>query len=1019
MDYQIKHKRSDVEGKIPSATTLDYGEIAINYANGSEMISFKNNNDDIKSFNLNNIAGSTSAYGPATSANKLTNSRKITLQGIVNGEFHFDGSKNISCDTHLQTIEWNGSDKNLNDYINAGIYRVRGYHQYENDNFPIVEIGDNVSIDAILIVTETLDGMTSNTNAIGQTLILTNSYDKTTSIHTRSLYRSNKNENGEYGQQDWSLWTTLNMSDISELEKEFIKRLQGTSEKSNAKLDPHKYLGDFSDFTVFIETLDSYSGSSLNDYIKNGGYYRASVENELFEVVLTQQMQKVSGPCYMEDGDFFVLDNNTYSTVIRVWDNDSEQWGKWSYNNCSPITPILYDELNDKIGDETLIPGHSYRIVDYRTVTYQDGTYSLCHPFDIIVTAINKGQISHQAKVVAHEYNHEIDGDYQDNYSNNLSLEKYQVWYSLNDSQYEWVIRKKEVQYIKPLQCIYEQNGNSAPTLMNEKKYIVFVDMINTTTDILDWHFYLNKDNTMVLDLSKKYRLINEETIDNVLYSVLEEVDNGHRIFIPHCSTIADWEKRYITPKGVIYRMIDEYNNDCPYDFKNILFERSQTWKDENIDFSLVKDNKLTNDFYHTFHDIKQNCDDSLNKGNYPCRNNRIKPYTKSGKQILNNTIFLGNGAESNEIAENNYFNTFAENTFNNTFGRGFQNNIFSKNCSYNVIGDKCALNKFYGGYVSYNKMGNMFSANTSYSYFQYNTILDVCQHNTFQGGFMSNTLKDNIFSNYFSKLKTTCCTFGSYFQYNNFSTEFDNDEDAINNCTFDDNIRWFADLPCAMTNVLFNFSTLDDINEGQYLSQLSLMGGGSNIINILSEKLTSDYYHIYKIHSSDYAENEKYDIFIPNANTYIHNLGNFTSSKDAENDAATVNNAYVNRNKTLKYTISSSDKIGWIQQYYNPQKLTTKQVITWDGIPKQRNIEFIQIGSTISVGRISDWEELKVITVTEWNNINTLCITLQDQINKLKNKIIVHDNIVELDGEVSDQILYIDENVENNILII
>lgn len=26
--------------------------------------------------------------------------------------------------------------------------------------------------------------------------------------------------------------------------------------------------------------------------------------------------------------------------------------------------------------------------------------------------------------------------------------------------------------------------------------------------------------------------------------------------------------------KGVIYRLIDEFNNDCPYDFKNIMFKR-------------------------------------------------------------------------------------------------------------------------------------------------------------------------------------------------------------------------------------------------------------------------------------------------------------------------------------------------------------------------------------------------------------------------------------------------------------
>ena len=34
--------------------------------------------------------------------------------------------------------------------------------------------------------------------------------------------------------------------------------------------------------------------------------------------------------------------------------------------------------------------------------------------------------------------------------------------------------------------------------------------------------------------------------------------------------------------KGVIYRMIDEYGNECPYDFKNILFEGKHTFAMKN-----------------------------------------------------------------------------------------------------------------------------------------------------------------------------------------------------------------------------------------------------------------------------------------------------------------------------------------------------------------------------------------------------------------------------------------------------
>lgn len=41
------HKRSGVVNKLPEISVMDYGEIAINYAQGSEGIFFKNNNDDI------------------------------------------------------------------------------------------------------------------------------------------------------------------------------------------------------------------------------------------------------------------------------------------------------------------------------------------------------------------------------------------------------------------------------------------------------------------------------------------------------------------------------------------------------------------------------------------------------------------------------------------------------------------------------------------------------------------------------------------------------------------------------------------------------------------------------------------------------------------------------------------------------------------------------------------------------------------------------------------------------------
>lgn len=56
--YTVVHKKSKVlvEGspKLPSASTIEYGEIAINYADGHETLSIKNSSDKIATFSSDN-----------------------------------------------------------------------------------------------------------------------------------------------------------------------------------------------------------------------------------------------------------------------------------------------------------------------------------------------------------------------------------------------------------------------------------------------------------------------------------------------------------------------------------------------------------------------------------------------------------------------------------------------------------------------------------------------------------------------------------------------------------------------------------------------------------------------------------------------------------------------------------------------------------------------------------------------------------------------------------------------------
>ena len=81
MSNKIVLKKSSVVGKIPQASDLDYGELAINYADG--VIYYKDADNNIQS----------------PTATKLQNPRSISLIGDVTGSIYFDGSSAASIPT--------------------------------------------------------------------------------------------------------------------------------------------------------------------------------------------------------------------------------------------------------------------------------------------------------------------------------------------------------------------------------------------------------------------------------------------------------------------------------------------------------------------------------------------------------------------------------------------------------------------------------------------------------------------------------------------------------------------------------------------------------------------------------------------------------------------------------------------------------------------------------------------------------------------------------------------------------
>ena len=144
--------------------------------------------------------------------------------------------------------------------------------------------------------------------------------------------------------------------------------------------------------------------------------------------------------------------------------------------------------------------------------------------------------------------------------------------------------------------------------------------------------------------------------------------------------------------KGVIYRMIDDKANDCPYDFKNILFYNTK------YTYNTTKDN-----YYYTFSYVVPDklYDGTVEKRVKFCYANSMGVRIYSSKRKLLFNVFhctaFGNSCSDN---------TFGNNCFNNTFGTNCSNNTFGTNCYYNTFGNSCYYNTF-GNYCGHNTFRN------------------------------------------------------------------------------------------------------------------------------------------------------------------------------------------------------------------------------------------------------------------------------------------------------------------------
>lgn len=254
----------------------------------------------------------------------------------------------------------------------------------------------------------------------------------------------------------------------------------------------------------------------------------------------------------INDGFFLIWEDKKYRYELLI-DNVNTQ-PKITLKSDSAIIPITYSELVDLRDSSKLIPGQQYRITDYVTTTVQENTQSAGHQFDIIVTADDEKTLNEEARVCLHD---------EDTYFANSNLSAWKAWYCLdNDStRFVWAAPDNGETTVLKLSIL---NHTEEPIRCSDK------DMIIGDTKYYCWKHKYGAElsaYTSTEDPSPETPVLTPEFID---YD-----ENGKSIYemIVFESAYFINETVISEPgKGVIYRLIDEFGNDLPYDFKNILY---------------------------------------------------------------------------------------------------------------------------------------------------------------------------------------------------------------------------------------------------------------------------------------------------------------------------------------------------------------------------------------------------------------------------------------------------------------
>ena len=523
------------------------------------------------------------------------------------------------------------------------------------------------------------------------------------------------------------------------------------------------------------------------------------------------RLQDIVGKQDKEDASLNTNSRTIVGAINELWDKLNELWNKLA-DYLKGIQHVTHEQLVTLRNNAELKPGQCYRITDYLTTVANDPeARSAGHPFDLLVVATDVDTLSEEARVIkslrkdmtpARFYSPSMGAWFVRDETNDgiYNGEQLYAWRSAG----EYAFTKKLIpEDNADVFVAFDTDGNGWGTLYSIETLENFNEIGEELGDVINSNEYFADAN---LNAWKVWYCLDN---DDTRYK-WADTENG---------------------KGVIWRMIDEWGNDCPYDFKNVQFKRYAilgitsskltedaisclqsalcydqnggrcfatkdvygNWVPLDVDGTSYEIDETLFEWYYTFHSLSSHDGETI-MDSYDMSTRPFKILDECIKYYEEDDC----GMDSKDECHDNIIKpAYQEYDQDDEYfkGRLFLNNIVFLNglsyCYYNDIDEYweycsgyCYGNVF-GVECKNNTFGNNCWGNTFGNYFQTNTFGNGCGSITFGNSFQANTFGNNCYNNTFGN---DCCwnTFGNYCSYNTFG----------NNCcdnTFGNNVRYLT----------------------------------------------------------------------------------------------------------------------------------------------------------------------------------------------------------------------------------